>query len=567
LKDDAINTQESGQEALMKKFIRTAIICCSFSICFSNIAKADGDQYSKIFYEKNTSIYDAIYFLTITNGEALLSNKKPQSQAQLSNALKELDVERLDGLSLQTYYAIISHLYGNYLFHTNNLKFDVDLNLALQAKALLKTENAPRHDEFATYNSTPSPLSLAFNILVANYCFFYVDLPVQKNFAATKVSHTYTNLPFFQRDLDYHFPTRAGISFGGSFFNVSIARGPLNVGRSLSGSLLIADAADRLDYFNACIFLKNVSFDLNIIQLQHSRFVFMHEISFRILKKIAITLHEGLLVNSYFDPRYLNPFMIMHNHAPWYDPWQREDKMKNSDDIYTSCQLGITLDVVPIKNLRLYWQYGQNQVQTASEKKGGYNYVPSGIGTLFGGEWVQPTSQGYLVATLEGLYTLPWLFIGQNKYVSFTHYRKENVSSLKSYADSKIDIWLASPYGPDTAGFFARLGFVKINKWEVSFLYRFLAKGENEEHFFDPSKEIAPNVYYTFSSLAKVKHSDWATWSTPSGNPTYFNTLKASFFYQLINNFSLKGYLAWTVARGKRNGTAYDASISAEYAF
>ena len=549
----------------MKKYVVVALITYLFGVISQGIAETE--QYSKIFYEKNTTIYEALYFLTVTNGEVLLSNKKPQSQAQLSNALKDLDVEQLDALSLRTYYTINSALYGNSLFQTANLKFDVDLNLALQAKALYNSENAPRYDSFATYNSTPSPISLAFNILISNYCFFYVDLPLQKNFAATKVSHTYMNVPFFQRDLDYHFPTRAGISFGGTFFNVSIARGPFNVGRSLSGSMLIADTADRLDYFNACIFLKNFSLDLNIIQLQHSRFVFMHEVSFRILKRIAITVHEGLLVNSYFDPRYLNPFMIMHNHAPWYDPWQREDKMKSSDEVYTSCQLGITLDVVPIKNLRLYWQYGQNQVQTVSELRGGHNYIPNGIGTLFGAEWVQPIKTGYLVATLEGLYTVPWLFIGQNKYVSFTHYRKENVSSLKSYGDSKIDIWLASPYGPDTAAFFARLGFVELNKWEAYLGYRFVAKGENEENFFDPKKEIAPNVYYTFSDVAKVKHSDWARWNTPSGHATYFNTFKASFAYNIVKNLHLRGELAWTIASGKKQGHALDASISTEYNF
>jgi len=549
----------------MKRYLIIPLI--SYLLMSLSQIIAEDEQYSKIFYEKNTNIYDAIYFLTITNGEVLLSNKKPQSQAQLSNALKNLDVEQLDLLSLQTYYTVAQTLYGNYLFHTNYLKFDVDLNLALQFKALYKSENAPRIDSFTTYNSTPSPISIAFNILITNYCFFYVDVPLQKNFAATKVSHTYINMPFFQRDLDYHFPTRAGMSFGGSFFNISIARGPFNVGRSLSGSMLIADTADRLDYFNASVFLKNFSMDINIIQLQHSRFVFMHELSFRIFKKLAITFHEGLLVNSYFDPRYLNPFMIMHNHAPWHDPWQRESKMNSSDDVYTSCQLGITLDAVPVKNLRLYGQFAMNQAQTPSELKSGYNYIPNGMGGVFGAEWVQPLHIGYLIATLEGLYTVPWFYIGKNKWVSFTHYRKENVHSLKSYNDSKIDIWLANPYGPDTAAFFARVGFVELNKWEVSFLYRFVAKGENEEHFFDPSKEIAPNVYYTFSDVTHVKHSDWALWKTPSGNPTYFNTLKASFFYNIINNFSLRGELAWTIATGKRRGHALDASISAEYTF
>ena len=547
----------------MKEKLILILTCVIISVLF--MQRGEAEQYSKIFYEKNTSIYDAIYLLSVTQGEALLSNKRPQSQAQISNALAYIDVEKLDRLSLQTYYIIHQLLYGDYLFHTEHLKFDVNVKLALQFKALHKPENAPRHDYFATYNSTPAPIAVAFNILISNYCFLYIDVPLQKNFAATKVSHTYINVPFFQWDLDYHFPTQAGLSIGGSFFNISIARGPFNVGRSLSGSMLIADTADRLDYFNACIFLKNFSMDISIFELQHSRYVFMHELSFRILKKVSITLHEGLLVNSYFDPRYLNPFMIMHNHAPWYDPWQREDRMGFSDDVYTSCQLGVTIDVVPIKNWRLYGQFGMSQLQTPSEVRGGASYVPNGMGGLLGTEWVQPLSIGYLVATLEGLYAMPWFYIGKNKYVSFTHYRKENVSSTKSYHDSKIDVWLANPYGPDTIALFARIGFVELNKWDVSFIYRFIAKGENEENFFNPKKEIAPNVYYPFSDKARVRYSNWARWMTPYGNVTYFNTLRLNFFYNVIQNFYLRGELAWTIAGGKRAGHALDASVTFEW--
>ena len=212
-------------------------------------------QYSKIFYEQDANIYDAIYYLTITHGEALLSNKRPQSQAQLFNSITDLKLENMDDLSLRMHSVILGQLYGNYLFETEYLKFDTNLKLAFQLNGLYHPEYAPYHDRFASYNSMLAPLTVPLKVLISNYCYFYTDIVIEKNFAASELSHTYINIPFFQRDLDYHFPKRAGMSIGGSFFNLSFARGPFNVGRSLSGSMLIADTADRLDYFNASIFV------------------------------------------------------------------------------------------------------------------------------------------------------------------------------------------------------------------------------------------------------------------------------------------------------------------------
>ncbi|MGP1437452.1 MAG: hypothetical protein ACTTKH_00095 [Treponema sp.] len=543
--------------------MRKIIIFCLFVVLFLPIYAQD-TPFSRLFYGRNENIYDALYFLSITNGEAMLSNKTPQSQGELQKAISGFDVENLDEASLSTYSYIENRFYRKHLLATDYLKFDIDAFFALQFKLLYQPKYTPYIDQFLSYNSTPPPILIPINILMSNYCFFYTDLVIEKNFAATRLSHTYTNVPFFQRDLDFHFPTRAGMSIGGAFFNISFARGPFNVGRSLSGSMLISDVNDRLDYFNATIFTKNFKMDLNIFQLQHARYVFMHELSFRILKKASITLHEGLLVNSYFDPRYLNPFMIMHNYAPWYDPWQRTSK-NSSDEVYTSCQLGITCDIVPIKNLRLYGQFGMNQFQTPSELKSGASYIPNGMGGLLGVEYVHPIFNGYLVATLESSYADPWLYIGKNKWVSFNHYRNEVVSSLKNYKDSTVNIWLANPYGPDTITLFARVGFNNLNKWKLDFIYRFVCKGENEAFYFDKSKEIAPNIYYPYSDEANIKHPDWARWTTPSGVPTYFNTLRLQGFYNIIQNLFLRGEINWTIATGKIAGHALDASLSIEY--
>ena len=58
--------------------------------------------YAKIFYEKNTDIYDTIYFLAIENGFTPLSYKKPQSAAELYKALSLIDKENLSNITAKT---------------------------------------------------------------------------------------------------------------------------------------------------------------------------------------------------------------------------------------------------------------------------------------------------------------------------------------------------------------------------------------------------------------------------------------------------------------------------------
>ena len=127
--------------------------------------------------------------------------------------------------------------------------------------------------------------------------------------------------------------------------------------------MLIADTADRFDYFSGTVFTKNLKLDVTVLELNPTRFLFMHEVSFRPIKQISVTLHEGVLINSFFDPRFLNPAMIFHSHAAW-----KEDYLPGttpaSENGAVGSQFGITIDAVPIKRLRIYGQFGMNQFQT-----------------------------------------------------------------------------------------------------------------------------------------------------------------------------------------------------------
>ena len=100
-------------------------------------------------------------------------------------------------------------------------------------------------------------------------------------------------------------------------------------------------------------------------------------------------------------------------------------------------------------------------------------------------------------------------------------------------------------------------------KYRAKFGYRFLVKGENEDNFFDPSKEKPgkPGIYYpdanNYEPIAQAK--------TPSANPSYFHTISLEGSYRVIKPLELNAGLNWTIVAGKKSGHAVDIYSSVKY--
>ena len=504
--------------------------------------------------------------MAIENGFSPLSYKKPQSAAELYKTLSLIDSFNLSEIGLKTFENTKNALiYPKYLIKEEILKFNINAQFGIQGRLTYNlNEYTPRIDKFLAYNEMPIPIAVPIEFLISNYFYTYCHLSLNKNFAASKFSNTFLNIPLKDTDMDFHFPQKAGISMGNSFFNINIGRGSLNLGRTLGGSMLIADTADRFDYFSGTVFTKNLKLDVTVLELNPTRFLFMHEVSFRPIKQISVTLHEGVLVNSFFDPRFLNPAMIFHSHAAWKEDYLPGTTPASKNGAVGS-QFGITIDAVPLKGLRLYGQFGMNQFQTASELKGlnGKNYTPNSLGGLFGIEYIYPTKIGYVISSVEGIYANPWYNILSNKKISYYHERQEMSSSVLGYDNSQIYTWISNPYGPDTITAIAQISVVNPKKYSATLTYRLVCKGENEDNFFDKNKEKPSGVYYP--EAEGNNHAEWLLWRSPSGNPIFFNTIKISGSYQILNNLLARGSFAWTNATGKIKGNAIDFSLSLEY--
>ncbi|MGP1594823.1 MAG: hypothetical protein ACTTH8_06220 [Treponema sp.] len=531
------------------------IIISTVLICITTIPVFAEIPYS-YFVENEHWIYDALHIMSVESRQATLADRQPLSKGELTEYFSALEHADIQPASLPLYREMSRYFAEQpFLVSTDYLKFDVNGIVAVQGQYVHRPDNEVRLDSFLRYNRLPALLSVPLQVMFTPYITFFGDIALKKNYWAAELSHPYTNIPLEGNAFDAQFPLRGGISFGGRFCNLTVGRGKLNIGRSLAGSMLLDDAVDRLDYLTASFFHKKVRLALNVVELEPTRFVFSHEAAFRPIDWIALRLYEGVVVNAPFDPKYLNPMMIFHNFFGWEE--ETFNKKSSGSASLVGCQLGFGIDIIPVRGLRLYGQYGQNQFQTHFEKKNYSNAanIPNSLGGLAGIEYIYPTPVGHFCLTGEVLYANPWMYIMENKHISLYHRRKDTVAGKNKTSD-QIMIWAANPYGPDTAGCFLQGSLTMPKRYRVQCGYRFLAKGENEELFFAKDQHYPPKE--TYDPLANAK--------TPSGTAAYFHTFSVAGVHSILPNLELSAGLHWTVVHGKKNGHALDCYTAIKYA-
>ncbi|MEL3906232.1 MAG: hypothetical protein P1P65_04265 [Treponema sp.] len=542
----------------MKRILQSIILLCTASV--SGFA----DTPYALFVENNHWIYDAMHILSVESRQTTLADRRPLSKGELYEHFSVFETAKIPAAS-EPLYGMMQNYFGEhpFLITKKYLRFDVNSIFALQGQYVHRPNNEVRLDSFLRYNRTPPIISVPMQVMFTPYVSFYADLAVKKNYWANELSYPYTNIPFEANAFDAHFPTQAGISIGGNFCNLTIGRGALHIGRSLAGSMFLDGTLDRIDYMTASFFHKKVRLSMNVMELEPTRFVFSHEAAFRPLDWLAIRFYEGVVLNTPFDPKYLNPMMIFHNYFGWWEDQFNHTAAGTPGSSKTvsriGCQLGLGVDMVPVRGLRLYGQYGQNQFQTRFEKKNysGAANIPNSLGGLFGIEYIHPFKIGHLSVTGEFLYANPWMYIMENKNISLYHRRKDTVAG-KNKTDSPIMIWMANPYGPDTMGGFLQCALVQPKKYSAKIQYRFLVKGENEDKFFKDTS----SAYYPKAS----QYDPLTDAKTPSRVPVYFHTFSLAGAYNIIKHLELSAGLNCTFVHGNKRGRAVDFYTGIKYA-
>jgi hypothetical protein len=481
------------------KTITLAIACIAFTAL---PCKADVKQSELV--PSGHWVYDAMTYLSVESGETTLAQRAPESYAELRAQFGLLVGERLSTQGKNLYEKVARFLGGDApIWSSGAATLDVKPAIALSASLPHDDDTDFTFDRVERFNDRKPLVSIPLTIGFTPAVTAFADFAFGTGFWAANGQNDFTNIPLTADSFDANAPANAYVSAGNAFLTVSVGRGALSVGRTMSGSMILSDSCDRLDYASLTLFSPKVRISVTPIELAPDRFAYFHDISFRPLPFVGITLSEAATVHSGLDPRYLNPVMIFHNYAGWRDDYGQEE-----DASPVGTQFGLSADLVPLRGLRLYGQLAVNQFQTSYElsKYDSASDIPNSIGGLAGIEYIKGVSGGFLVVTAEGVRTNPWLYVLTNSDISFYWSRKELVAPSGHTTDD-IAGWLGTPYGRDAiAGALRVLYDVPLSR-ALSAEYRVTRETSDETPFAEGEGQAGVRHGITLSCKERFSES------------------------------------------------------------
>ena len=355
------------------------------------------------------------------------------------------------------------------------------------------------------------------------------------------------NLRYDLSQYDFYTPKTANASFGHVFdsgwgFNIHVARSGLQIGNSATGSIIYNNTFDTNVYFHTEIFSRRFKYEMNVAEINHTdnqeKFLYLHSMEIIPWKWLKIGFLEGTLINGGFSLRYMNPLMILHSFGTWTEmnsDWEE----KVYGEAHTCAYMGISLEILPCKNTRIYCLYAQDEIQPPSELTSDTaRAIPDGWGYQAGVEFKIPEEHGgWYAAGIEAIYTTPYLYIKQAKEWSLYSYRY----NMQSNGSTPMCSWIGTPFGPDAIGFQTKFGYTMPKKWSAEGNYLFLAHGSHSFGLFSEysTYDYDGKMYVYNSYYPAVKFKTEQMNAEEAANLA--RDFKLSGTVQFTNQFAVKG--------------------------
>ncbi len=392
-------------------------------------------------------------------------------------------------------------------------------------------------------------VSLPLEAWVGEHVYGAADLSVRKNHDALNaelVPDNYTNFPFNFDEIDYEFPLRAFIALGGKHWSVSLGRDRFSWGNGETGNLAVSDSPDYYDYARATLYWGSFKYTAAWITLLYDkdsyrfpvlgpvgntvedgdynpRNFFSHRFEISFADRLTLGITEGILVGGVEpDISYLNPLIIFHNMYRWS---------------HASSLLALEVSYNPWKYFELYGQAAFNQIQLPYElsRYGGASSTPDANALLAGVRARIPVDEGYIDAGSEIVRVSPWMYIRENKLISYEWWRwmASNVSGTSQ--------WLSAPMGyyegPDSIVFAVWVGYSVPDSYSLRLEYRRSVKGSNSLDTPYPEDEEGEDAasMLTPTGTARTKNVFHVGGSV---EPMSFLTVYADLYLVLTENFA-----------------------------
>lgn len=453
---------------------------------------------------------------------------------------------------------------GKILGSSKNDKFNIENFEKITENGELKFSDKTYGSSSNYYNiNSKGFVEADLNLGWGDYFMINTVPTLTKNFWALTENSNFINLPTSADSIEFFQPVKAWASFGKNFedwgINLNVNRQGLQIGKTLTGSVIYNSTFLTDFYTQINIYNKFVRYNLDVVEVSKNRYMYLHQLEvIPYFPWLKLGMVEGTFVNGPFELRFLNPLMFMHSHGSWVrNLSDGEKKWLGEANI---CQyMGIMVEANPFKNSRIYFLYAQNEIQSAAEKDSVYGKsFPDSFGLQLGFEYTKSDKfGGFYTFGLEGIYTTPFLYLKQGKDWSLYSYRYD----MQNNGSYPICSWIGSPFGPDAVGGQFKAKYTNLSKWEAEFDYLFLAHGTNSFGIFNNSVIIDgieysayyPTVLKNLGLLSDEEVVDLAQNLNLTGIIQYTNQISLKGKYILNEHFSFSGNLIYSFVFNNKN--------------
>ena len=432
-------------------------------------------------------IYKALEKLSLETQTFIFSDTKPISVGELKFYLSEIKASK-NFEKLSSYGKVLYNKIEKYLYTTKYLGKNTDSKIFPKNSATRFYTELKLNPEFyvRTNKDIPSsikyfykdwPLTLPLFFGISENVALQLDLLYGKNYESSVSGEAFTNIPLKDGEREYEYPKFAYGSFGNSFsnwgFSATLAKESFSIGNTKLGSIIYNSTFETDGYSVLSAYSSNFKYNLIFSQVDYQKYLYLHNFNIKLFPNFKISITEGCLRNGPIELRFFNPTMILHSFyaASFYS---KENGEKYNLGNHYSSYLGITVDFMPIKNLRLYSLVAVTEFQLPDEitsAKG--KMVPNGYGIQIGADFLLPTkNKNSFLLNYEAIYTSPYLYIKHSPAWSMINFRNDFKHS------NNVISWLGSPFGPDTFAFSSSIEYEKTKKMKISFQNLFTMKGE-----------------------------------------------------------------------------------------
>ena len=425
-------------------------------------------------------IYDSFNTLSLESGIPALTSNTPLTVGALRLHFDEYDRDSLSDSGKKVYDAAEEFLFTDKnQFPSKSFKTNLGLTLAPEL-CYKSNENI---DWTYNYYYKDNPLSIDLDLGISDYFSMGGKYFIGKNYASSNKADSFTNIPLNYEQFEFLFPRFTYGSIGGVFngwgADFSVGKEGLKIGNTKTGSIIYNDTFETEGYVQLHVYTNDIQYTTDVVQVSPEKFLYWHQLDIRLFDKIKIGAMEGALINESYELRFLNPLMVYHSYSFWKNyATDVEDHYYNES--HCCSYLGLTFEINPIKYLRIYGLYAQNELQAPNERVGRFMSYPDSLGGQLGAELKIPSHLGgYWNYDCEVTYCSPYLYIKQAPEWSLYKTRMDMVTW------KYINSWIGSPFGPDTFAFNTSFGYEQSDKWSCKLGYLLCLKGENGFSLFD----------------------------------------------------------------------------------